>query len=52
MVLHEVRNSYFNKRIPLENDRSILYSDYEVALVCNSLKSDWNESSITIKPIL
>ena len=34
---NRVTNSYFDKRIPLENDKSIIYSDYEVAVVCNSI---------------
>ena len=34
---NRVTNSYFDKRIPLENDKSILYSDYEVVVVCNSI---------------
>ena len=31
------KNSYFDKRNPLENDKSIIYSDYEVIVVCNSI---------------
>ena len=36
---YEVRNSYFNKRILLQIDTSLIYSDYEDALVhvCNSI---------------
>ena len=34
---NRVTNSYFDKRIPLENDKSIIYSDYEVEVVCNSI---------------
>ena len=34
---NRVTNSYFDKRIPLENDKSILYSDYEVVVVCNNI---------------
>ena len=34
---NRVTNSYFDKRIPLENDKSIIYSDYEVVVVCNSV---------------
>ena len=34
---NRVTNSYFDKRIPLENNKSILYSDYEVVVVCNSI---------------
>ena len=30
---YEVRNSYFDERIPLENDKSSIYSDYKVPLV-------------------
>ena len=30
---YEVRNSYFDERIPLENDKSFIYSDYKVPLV-------------------
>ena len=33
--LYEVTN--FDERIPLENDKSFIYSDYEVAVVCNSI---------------
>ena len=32
---YEVTN--FDQRIPLENDKSFTYSDYEVAVVCNSI---------------
>ena len=32
---YEVTN--FDKRIPLENYKSFIYSDYEVAVVCNSI---------------
>ena len=35
--LNRVTNSYFDKRIPLENNKLIIYSDYEVAVVCNSI---------------
>ena len=31
--IYEVRNSYFDEWIPLENDKSFIYTDYEVALV-------------------
>ena len=31
--INEVRNSYFDEWIPLENDKSFIYTDYEVALV-------------------
>ena len=34
---NRVTNSYLDKRIPLENDKSIIYSDYEVVVVCNSV---------------
>ena len=34
---NRVTNSYFDKRIPLENEKSIIYSDYEVEVVCNSI---------------
>ena len=34
---NRVKNSYFDKRNPLENDKSIVYSDYEVIVVCNSI---------------
>ena len=31
--LYEVRNSYFDERILLKNDKSLIYSDYEFALL-------------------
>ena len=31
--IYEVRNSYFEEWILLENDESFIYTDYEVALV-------------------
>ena len=37
IFLNRVTSSYFDKIIPLENDKSILYSDYEVVVVCNSI---------------
>ena len=30
-------NSYFDKIIQLENDKLFIYSDYEVAVVCNGI---------------
>ena len=33
VFIYEVGNSYFDKWIPLENNKSFLYSDYEVTLV-------------------
>lgn len=33
IFFYEVRNSYFNKRILLQIDTSLIYSDYEDALV-------------------
>ena len=36
-IFNRVKNSYFDKRNPLENDKSIIYSDYEVIVVCNSI---------------
>ena len=39
IFFYEVRNSYFNKRILLQIDTSLIYSDCEDALVhvCNSI---------------
>ena len=37
VLLHLLRNSYFDTRILLENEILFIYSDYEVALVCNSM---------------
>ena len=31
--IYEVSNSYFDEWIPLENDKTFIYTDYEVALV-------------------
>ena len=40
--LYKVKNSYFAKRIPLEKDKSFLYSDYEVTLV-TAYREGWLE---------
>ena len=37
VLLHLLRNSYFDTRILLENEILFIHSDYEVALVCNSM---------------
>ena len=34
---NRVTNTYFDKIIQLENDKLFIYSDYEVAVVCNGI---------------
>ena len=34
---NRVTNSYFDKKNSVENDKLFIYSDYEVAVVCNGI---------------